>query len=166
MKKLLIPLCFVGLFGCQPKDEPSDMAARASGVYAVQFFVVDGDTLYSPNGKNKLGVNNFYVGVSRKAPDSVQVSYPKNVPNSFVLDIGVVPVGGIRIVNIAETGGKFQLFNSIKAPSIYESTIDGNRFYERTVGPNLDSLKARLLFDSLRSPYVPPMREIIISAQK
>jgi hypothetical protein len=116
MKKLLIPLWFIGLFGCQPKDEPSDVAARASGVYAIQFFVVDGDTLYSPNGKNKLGVNNFYVGVSRKAPDSVQVSYPKNVPNSFVLDIGVVPVGGIRIVNIAERGGKFQLSIASRLP--------------------------------------------------
>jgi hypothetical protein len=166
MNKLLLLLLLIGLVSCQPKDQPSDVAARASGAYAVRSFVVDGDTLYSTSGKNKLGISNFYIGISRKASDTVAVSYAKNVPNSFVLDIGIVPVGGIRIVSIAEVSGKFRLFNGTKAPFVYESSIDGNRFYERTIGYNMDSLAVRLGLDSLRSPYTPPLREIIISAEK
>lgn len=166
MRKLLISLCFVGLLGCQPENEPTDVAARASGVYAVKSFVVDGDTLYSINGKNKLAIKNFYVGVSRKAADTVAVSYPQNIPNSFVLNLGTLPVGGIRIVNISDVSGKFQLSNGTKAPFAYESSIDGNKFYERTIGYNIDSLEARWRLDSLKSPYKPLLREIIISAQR
>lgn len=166
MRKLLILLYLAGLFGCQPRNEPTDVAARASGAYAVQSFIVDGDTLYSSNGTNKLGVNNFYLGVSRKAADTVAISYPGNLPNSFVVNLGTVPIGGIRIVNIADVNGKFRLSNKTKAPFVYESSIDGNRFYERTIGYNIDSLEARWRLDSLKSAYNPPLREIIISAQK
>ena len=166
MKKQLLLLLSIGFLGCQPKDEPSDVAGRASGNYAVQFYIVDGDTLYSTNGKNKLGVDNFYVGVSRKASDMVAVSYAQNVPNSFVVNLGTVPISGIRIVRVDEMGGKFQLSGGTGSSFIYESSIDGNRFYERTTGFNTDSIEARFRFDSLKSPYTPPVREIIISAQK
>lgn len=51
MNKLLLLLVLIGLVSCQPKDQPSDVAARASGAYAVRSFVVDGDTLYSTSGR-------------------------------------------------------------------------------------------------------------------
>ena len=166
MRMLLIPLYLVVLLGCQPKNEPLDVAARVSGAYAVQAYVIDGDTLYSSRGINKLGVTNFFVGVSRRTADTVAISYPQNIPNSFVVNLGTVPIGGIRIVTISEVSGKFQLSDGTKSPFVYESSIDGNRLYERTIGYNIDSLEARFRFDSLKSPYNPPLREIIISAQK
>lgn len=166
MRKLLIPLSLVGLVGCQPTNEPSDVAARASGAYAVQAYVIDGDTLYSSNGRNLLGVTNFFIGISRRTADTVAVSYPQSLPNSFVVNLGTVPIGGLRIVNINEVSGKFQLSDGTKGPFVYESRIDGNRFYERTIGYNIDSLEARFRLDSLKRPYKPPLREIIISAQK
>lgn len=166
MKKQLLLLFSIGFLGCQPKDEPLDVAGRVSGAYAVQFYIVDGDTLYSINGKNKLGVNNFYVSVGRKASDTLAITYARNVPNSFVVDIGILPITGTRIVHVDEVNGIFQLSGGVGPNFIYESSIDGNKFYERTTGFNTDSIAARIRFDSLKSPYNPPIREIIISAQK
>ena len=75
MKKLLLFASFVGLLGCDPPiDQPSDAAGRASGRYAVQAYVVDGDTIYSATGTNRFGIREFYVAVGRVAPDSVAVS--------------------------------------------------------------------------------------------
>lgn len=166
MRNLLLPLCFAGLVGCQPKDEPSDVAARASGAYAIQSYVVDGDTLYSIGGKNKLGVKDFYIRVGRKTSDTVVVEYAQNRSTVPLANFTNIPVSGGRILYVEEKNGKFQLASYAKAPFVYESNIDGNRFYERTVGYNVDSLEARWRFDSLKSPYNPPLREIIISAQK
>ena len=166
MRRLLIPLFFVGLFSCQPEDEPSDVAARASGSYAIQSYVVNGDTVYSASGKNKLGVSNFSIRVGRKASDTVAVEYAQNRSTLPLANFSNIPVTGARIVYIEQKGSKFQLASYAKAPFVYESSIDGNRFYERTVGYNVDSLEARWRFDSLKSPYTPPLREIIISAEK
>lgn len=167
MRKLILCIlpCTVFL-GCQPENEPSDVANRASGTYAVQFYVEDGDTLYSTSGKNKLGVNNFYIGISRKSSDTVAVSYARNIGSLYVGNPNKLPLGGARIVRIDEVNGNFRLSNGTRAPFIYESTINGTRFYERTTGYNVDSLEARWRFDSLKSPYNPPIKEIIISAQK
>ena len=166
MNKLRLLLPLIGLLSCQPEDQPSDTAARASGNYAIQSYVVNGDTVYSTSGKNKLGVRDFYIRVGRKASDTVAVEYTQNWSTLPVANFSSIPVTGARIVYIEEKGGKFQLASYAKAPFVYESSIDGNRFYERTVGYNIDSLEARWRFDSLKSPYIPPLREIIISAQK
>ncbi|AKD54590.1 hypothetical protein [Spirosoma radiotolerans] len=166
MNKLFLLLALTGLFSCQPEDQPADVAARASGAYVIQSYVVNGDTVYSTSGINKLGVSNFSIRVGRKASDTVAVEYAQNRSTLPVANFSNIPVTGTRIVYIEEKGGKFQLSSYEKAPFVYESSIDGNRFYERTVGYNVDSLEARWRFDSLKSPYTPPLREIIISAQK
>lgn len=157
MNKLLSLLSFVGLIGCQPKDQPGDVAARASGRYPVNFYVVDRDTLLS-SGINKLGLTNYHIEVSRVGPNSVRVmtNYTKNG-----LSCGVG-----KDVRIEEVNGIFRLSASLNAPSIYEGKIEGGVFYERTVGMNVDSLNSRWLIDSLKSPYSPLLRETIISAQK
>ena len=165
MRKLLLLSCTVFL-GCQPKNEPSDVATRASGLYAVQSYIVDGDTLYSANGTNKIGASNFYIGVSRKASDTVLVSYGRNANSLYISNSNNLPLGGARVVRVDEVNGNFRFSNGTPPPFVYESTIDGNRFYERTTGYNVDSLEARWRLDSLKSPYKPPIREIIISAQK
>lgn len=166
MNKLLLLSSLIGLFGCQPEDQPSDAAARASGTYAIQSYVVNGDTVYSTSGINKLGVSDFSIRVGRKTSDTVAVEYAQNRSTLPVANFTNIPVTGARIVYIEEKGGRFQLASYANAPFVYESSIDGNRFYERTVGYDVDSLEARWRFDSLKSPYTPPLREIIISAQK
>ncbi len=166
MRRILLLLAFTSFFGCQPKNEPSDVAARASGTYTVQLYVVDGDTLYSTSSKNKLGVSSFYIGVNRKASDTVIVSYGRNASSLYVSNPNNLPLSGERVVRVDEMNGNFRLSNGTRPPFVYESTIEGNRFYERTTGYNVDSLEARWRLDSLKSPYNPPIREIIISAQK
>ncbi len=158
MKSLLFLLASVGLLNCQSKDDPTDTAARASGRYIVQVYRVDGDTLLSTKGINKLGVSNYYIEVSRLAADSVQVMnfYSKNGSQC-----GIGSNAHIQDVN-----GTFQLSASVNAPSMYQSTIQNGVFYQRTVGMNVDSLNARWQLDSLKSSYKVPYREVIISAQK
>ena len=158
MNKLLILLAFSGLFGCQPKEQPSDVAARASGRYPVNFYVVDRDTLLSSTGINKLGLTNYYIEVSRVGPDSVRVmtNYTKNG----------LSCGMGKDVRIREVNGVFQLSANVNAPSVYEGRIEGQTFYERTVGMNVDSLNNRWLIDSLKSPYKVPFRETTLSARK
>lgn len=169
MNKLLLLFSSIGFLSCQPKDQlPSDAAARASGAYAVQLYVVDGDTLYSTNSnKNKLGISNFYIGVSRKTADTVMISYAENLSTTAIANLTNMPLGVSRLARVDETNGKFIIVGGDnRAPLAYESSIDGIRFYERTVGFNVDSLEARWRLDSLKSPYKPPLKEVIITAQK
>lgn len=166
MKTIVFSLLSLLIFGCQPKDEPMDVAGRAAGRYAIQFYVVDGDTLFSINGKNKLVLKQHYIDVGRKSSDTVVVEYGQNLNSLPFVNFSNVPVGGARVVQIEELRDRIRLFTGTKAPFLYESSIQGGRFYEPSIGYNIDSLKARLTFDSLRSPYTPPLREITISAQR
>ena len=159
MNKLLLLLSFTGLVSCQPKDQPVDAAARASGKYTVQSYVVFGDTLYTINGINKIGVSDFYIVVGRRGPDSAQVSsvYMKNgSPGRIVF---------IKEVGVSETNGTFQLSFGTNTTSglKYESRIDGNVFRERTEG---GGLLIPPVSGSLISTNDPALKDIIISAKK
>lgn len=157
MKKLFL-LPFICLLSCRQKDLPSDAASRASGVYTVQSYVVDGDTLYSTNGKNMLRADDFRVEIDRKSPDSVAIAF------SLFRNLKSPPS---RIVHVDEMGRRFEFSDSIKSPFVYESRIDGNKFYERTVSYNADTLYARWHLDSLKNPFDPvPLKEVVITAQK
>ena len=155
MNKLLFFLSFIGLVSCQGNDQPSDVAARASGKYIVQAYVVNGDTLYSPKGINKIDVRDFYVQVDRKEPDSVRVGvfYTKN---------GFNPTIALRDVGVSETNGTFQLTAKTDPLSAYEGRIEGNTFYERSVG----SAIMVWLTDSPTVPTSSIVKGVVISAQK
>lgn len=159
MNKLLLLLSFIGLLSCQPEDQPNDVAARASGRFAVQSYVVNGDTLYTSTGVNKINVREFYIVVDRKTPDSVRVG-------SVYIKIGE---GGshthIKDVGVRETNGTFQLSYLPTVSSDYESSIDGNAFYERSgLG------KGGIIILSppyiLKSPTNPALEGVFISAKK
>lgn len=133
---------------------PNDVAARASGRYTVQSYIVFGDTMYAINRINKIGVSDFYVLVDRKGPDSVRVGTfytRKSLPVRFLKDVRVV-----------ETKGTFQLSANNYVPSGYEGKIDGNSFYERSTGGGLFIPPV----DSSKSVYTSTSAGIVLSAQK
>ena len=168
MNKLYLLLLSIGSFGCQPNDQlPTDTAARAAGAYAIQSYVVDGDTLYSAKGINKLGLTNFYIGLSRQSADTVLISYAQNLGTVAIANLSKTPLGVSRRAHVADINGKFVIVGGDnRVPFVYESSIDGGRFYERTVGYNVDSLEARWRLDSLKTPYSPPLKSVVITAQK
>lgn len=155
MNKLLLVLSFTGLIGCQSKDQPSDVAARASGKFIVQSYVVNGDTLYSSKGVNKIGVSDFYIIVDHKGPDSVRVG-------SFYTKTGFVPTAALRDVGVSETNGTFQLTAKTEPLSTYEGRIEGNTFYERSVG----SAIMVWLTDSPTVPTSSIVKGVVITALK
>ena len=159
MNKLLLLVSFICLVGCEPEEQPNDVTARASGRYAVQFYVLNGDTLYTSKGINKIGVSEFYIVVDRKTPDSVRVAsvYKK------IGDGGSVT--HLKDVGVSELNGTFQLSAPTFSPSTYESRIEENTFYERTTrgGPSVFVLPPSF---SLISPTNPALEGVIISAQK
>ncbi|CAN5501481.1 hypothetical protein BH09BAC4_BH09BAC4_18190 [soil metagenome] len=155
MNKLILFLSFIGLVSCQADNQPSDVAARASGKFVVKYYVVNGDTLYSAKGVNKIDVSDFYVQVDRKEADSVRVGifYTKN---------GFNPTMALRDVGVSETNGKFQLSARTEPLSTYEGRIEGNTFYEHTEG----SAIMVWLTDSPPVPISSIVKGVVISAQK
>lgn len=157
MKSSLLLLPLAGLLSCQPKNQLPDAAARSMGKYTIQSYVMDGDTLFATNGINKYEVSDFYVEVTRLESSKVLVTkyYHRNK----------VPCSMSNQANVEEVGHAFKLTSDAIKPSLYEATISNGVFYERSVGMNVDSLMARLALDSLKSPYLPPYREIITVAK-
>ncbi|RYF75992.1 MAG: hypothetical protein EOO39_06170 [Cytophagaceae bacterium] len=155
MQKLLLFLSLLSFISCQQnQDMPNDVAARASGRYTVQSYIVFGDTMYAINRINKIGVSDFYVIVDRKGPDSVRVGTfytRKSLPIRFLKDVRVV-----------ETKGTFQLSANNYVPSGYEGKIDGNSFYERSVGGGLFIPPV----DSSKNVYTSTSTGIVLTAQK
>jgi hypothetical protein len=160
MTKLLLPLLSLSFLACQP-NEPvyTDVAARAAGRYVVQSYVINGDTLYSSRGINKIGISEFYVIVDRKNPDSVRVGsvYKKTG------DAGSVT--SIKDVGVSEINGAFQLSARPTATSIYESRITANSFYERTAKGGFGIIIIPPGY-SIKTPIDPTLEGVIISAQK
>lgn len=160
MAKLLLPLLFLGFFGCQHKESvPNDVAARASGRYTVLTYSINGDTLYASKGVNKIGVSEFYIVVDRKKSDSVRVGsvYKK------IGDVGVAIQ--TKDVGVSESNGVFQLSTGSRAPALYESKITANTFYERSVNGAPGVVVVPLGY-SFKTPSNPSQEGIIISAQK
>lgn len=159
MKNFLLLLPFLGLWGCEQTEKPTDVAARASGRFAVQSYVVNGDTLYTSRGVNKIGVSEFYIIVDRKKPDSVRVGsvYKQTgAAGSFT---------HIKDVGVSETSVGFQLSAQTGAVSIYECRIEGNTFYERAVrgGPGVLVVPPSYVF---KRPTDPALEGIVITAQR
>lgn len=160
MTKLFLPLLFLSFLACEPKENvPNDVAARASGRFAVQTYILNGDTLYTSKGINKIGVSEFYIIVDRKKSDSVRVGsvYKKTGDPGSITHI--------KDVGVSESNGVFQLSAELRTPSLYESTITANTFYERSVkgGPGVLVVPAGY---SLKTPNDPTQEGVIISAQK
>lgn len=157
MNKLLILLSLGFLLSCEGEDQPNDVAARASGRYAVQSYVLNGDTLYTSKGVNKVGVSEFYIVVDRKNPDTVQV-------RSVYRD-KLGSVNHIKDVSVSEMNGTFRLSASTAVPQFYESRIEGNAFYERAArgGPGVFILP---LSYSLKPPVDPALEGTIIVAER
>jgi hypothetical protein len=160
MAKLLVPLLFLSLLACQPKESvPTDVAARASGRYTVQTYSINGDTLYSSKGVNKIGVSEFYLIVDREKSDSVRVGsvYKKNG------DAGVTI--HTKDVGVSESNGVFQLATGSRAPARYEGSITTNTFYERSVNgaPGVVVVPPGYSF---KTPGNPSQEGVIISALK
>ena len=160
MNKLLLFLSFIGLLSCQPEDQPTDVAARASGRFAVQSYVVNGDTLYTSSGINKIGVSEFFIAVDRKKPDSVRVgSVYKKIGDAGSIDFA-------KVVGVRETNGTFQLVAPSTVSSAYESSIDGNSFYERTSLGKGGGIIVLAPSYVLKKPIDPAQEGVFISAKK
>lgn len=159
MKKSIVALLLFVALGCKRNDGPADPLDHVFGKYAVEYYIVDGDTAFSKSGIDKYGISDFHYDISRKGSDSVIVMqrYKPDGSDNYC--------GWGTLARVSEVDGVFELDNQDKT-LLYESAIEGKVFRERTQGMNIDSLFARLKFDSLRSPYVPPMREIIVQARK
>ncbi|QDK81016.1 hypothetical protein EXU85_21325 [Spirosoma sp. KCTC 42546] len=160
MGKLLLLLCFSGFLSCQPKDTtPNDVAARAAGKYVIQSYVLNGDTLYTSKGINKLGVSEFYIIVDRKGPDSVRIGSVYKTIGEAGSQIHIKDVG------VSETNGSFQLTAATSAPQLYECRIEGNAFYERSVrgGPGIFVVPPGY---TLKTPADPALEGVIIAARK
>ena len=160
MTKLLLPLLSLIFLACQPNETVyTDMAARASGRYIVQSYVINGDTLYSNKGINKIGISEFYIIVDRKESDSVRVgsAYKK------IGDAGVIT--HIKDLGISETNGVFQLSAGLTGPALYESKIAADSFYERSVNGAPGVVVVPIGY-SFKTPNNPSQEGVIISAQK
>ncbi|MBO0932941.1 hypothetical protein [Fibrella aquatilis] len=154
MKKLSFVCLVISVFGCQHKnEEPLDVAGRASGIYNVKTYVVDGDTVFSQGGKNKPGIRAYRVEIGRKAADSV------GIVTVYVRDGSSLGAG--KYVAVKETNSRFQFSDRNATLTVYESYVDGTTFYERTVGYNVDSIPR-----PLPPNYEPPLREVRITAVK
>jgi hypothetical protein len=160
MAKLLLPLVLLSCLACQPKESvPNDVAARASGRFEVQTYVINGDTLYSNQGVNKIGVSEFYVLVDRKKSDSVRVG----VVHKKIGDAGVTT--HIKDVGVSERNGVFQLSAGYRTPAFYESEITTTTFFERSVNSGSSIFIVPLGY-SIKKPNDPAQEGIIISARK
>lgn len=160
MIKLLLPLVVLSFIACQHKESiPNDAAARASGRYIVQTYIVNGDTLYSSKGVNRIGVSVFYILVDRKKSDSVRVGsvYKKNG------DAGSIT--HIKDVGVSENNGVFQLSAELRTPELYESKITNNSFYERSAkgGPSVVVIPPGYSFKKSDDPA---QEGVVISAQR
>ena len=158
MKKILWLSVILLCLGCQREEGPVDTAARAAGKYLVEYYIVDQDTLWSARGINKLGVSDFHIEISRVSADSVLITH-RSVRNGSSSGFSVY--SRIEVVD-----GVFRLANHQNPPYLHESTIAGGVFYERSVNMNVDSLMKRWEYDSLKSPYEIPLREVVLSARK
>jgi hypothetical protein len=157
MKSLILLLPFLVFFACKPREIPNDVAARASGKYIVQSYTVNGDTLYTSNGINKIGIKEFYISVGRTKPDSLQVV-------TFCKNNGDTGASLFKYVGVSEVNGGFRL-TAPTTSSAYESSITDNVFYERMAiggGAYLMVLPGY----SLKSPNSPAVEGVIISAEK
>ena len=158
MKKLLLSVSFLGCLACQPKEEVfTDPAARAAGQYQIQAYVINGDTLYTNTGVNKIGVSEFSIVLGRIKPDSVRLAtvYRKQgEPGRINL---------LKTVAINEVNGTFQLSTNTITSSRYEGRIQGASLYERTLGGGAVVVPATYTW---RKPNDPALEGIIISAQK
>lgn len=158
MKKLLLSVCFLGCLACQPKEEVfTDLAARAAGQYQIQAYVLNGDTLYTSKGVNKIGVSEFYIVLSRIKPDSVRLAtvYRKQ---GEIARINLLKTVGVREIN-----GTFQLSTNTATSSGYEGRIQGASLYERTLGGGAVVVPTPYTW---RKANDPALDGIIISAQK
>ena len=158
MKKLLLSVSFLGGLSCQPEEEPfTDVAARAAGQYQIQAYVLNGDTLYTSTGVNKIGVSEFYIVLGRIKPDSVRIStvYRKQGEPGI---INLLKTAGVREVN-----GTFQLSTYSGTSSRYEGRIQGASLYERTLGGGPVVVPTTYTW---QKPNDPALEGIIISAQK
>lgn len=123
MKKWILLLLLGSCLGCKQRMMFDDMAARLSGQYVVESYIINGDTLYARGRINKIDIKEFFIYIDRKAPDSLYIvtSYKfigeKDNNTRFTRNAGV-----------KEVNGSFQLSNS----SGYESSITDHTFHERT----------------------------------
>ena len=119
----MILLSFLGsCIGCRQGMMIDDTAARLSGQYVVQSYVVNGDTLFVSAGVNKIDVKEFYIFIDRKVPDSVYIS------TSFKRIGATHGVRFTKDVGVREVNGVFQL----SASPDYEGSIANHTFYERS----------------------------------
>lgn len=158
MHKLLGLLLLGSLSSCEPADQFNDVAARASGRYAIQSYVLNGDTLYKSRGVNKLGVSEFYVVVDRKGPDSVRVGSVYKTSSETGSHTHIKDVG------VSETNGVFTLTSAIST-KLYEGRIEGDVFYEKSLwgGPSIFVLPPAY---TVESPADPTTEGIRITAKK
>ncbi len=129
MKRLILLLLLGSCIGCQTeikKIKFDDVAGRASGLYVVNLYVINGDTLYSSSGINKINAKEFYIDLGRQKSDSLQMSIRFK-------EIGATSSSNfIKYVGVSETNGMFQLSLPGIASSDYEGTITNQIFRERT----------------------------------
>ena len=160
MKKMLLLLSLLSVVACKPKEDiPNDAGARASGRYIVLSYSINGDTLYTNKGVNKIGVSSFYITVSRRKADSVQVlsTYRK------IIDDG--SINHIKYATVNEANGILHLSLSDLPLSIYESRIEGDTLYEKTAlgGPGIGIVPPGY---SLKNPSDPALKGILILAKR
>ena len=144
---------------CERDDLPNDVAARASGTYVIESYVVNGDTLYSTQGINRLSFSEFYIIVERKGPDSVRIGSVYQTMN------GVGSHTYIKDVGISEINGMAHLSATTVSPQVYEGRIEGNTFYERAAKgwPSLLVLPPSY---SVKPAVNPNLEGVIITARK
>lgn len=129
MKRLILLLLLGSFVGCQTEVKEikfDDMAGRVSGRYVVNSYVINGDTVYSSSGTNKIKAEEFYIYLTRIKSDSLQMSL------HFKETGATSSPTFIKYIGVNETNGVFQLSLPGNASSDYEGTITDNTFSERT----------------------------------
>lgn len=158
MNKLLSLLLLGFLASCERKNPIDDTAARASGRYAIQSYVVNGDTLYKSRGINRLGASEFYVIIDRKGPDSVRIGSVYKTTGDMRSQTHIKDAG------ISETNGVFTLKSAVST-QLYEGRIEGGTFFEKSAwgGPSIFVIPPSYTFESSTNPA---LQGISITAQK
>lgn len=147
------------LFSCDSTELPDDAAARATGEYQVRSYVINGDTLYSVGGIDKIGLSKFYISVGRKTADSLNVRIAVQKKGDAGQIVFTRPVG------FREAGGTYELYLAKTTPDVYQSTISSGVFEEKTALGGIAYLILPPSY-SLQEPHDPALKGVRISAKK
>ena len=127
MKKLVLLIAVIlSLWSCKSERDPFNEQRIANiGDYDVDLYVINGDTLYSSLGINKIQADNITVSVLRNKADSVtvitKIQYSSGIPSQFIYQ---------DYYGFKKTSKGSTWLSQDSDAGKYEGKIENNTFYQ------------------------------------